>query len=491
MFEIMNYPRIDWPATATAAVIAAVVALIGADVHAQTTHSYKLVRDETDTGAGFEAYAGATSAVRGASQSTGEASTGAIGGYAMTEFWAWADTASVQMEQTDNWELSMWPLYGMRWGVRGGAWASGHLVTCFSCSPQQREASRPGAWQAAETLELHSGIINLLHSAGYQRSVQFDDAYWRSRRNLATVGFGVEVPFVIRIETPQGGKGDVMVLEAFGREVIDTTRETEYANIEGEFTAYFLDIEVPHEHSSFHGRLMGADVDLYARPREVADRGDIANPSDARIFVADLRGITFDEGRNTFGLYVGARQTSPAHLRNPELEPGETDRFAPLMPDLAVHFASHQARGGAFAHARDGRLARDLKYHASVGTFARVGPSGFGVDRGWKLELDAAIPLDRRWVLRGEAVGVTAHRAYSGRLPDDLPRLPEHGTRFLLGRAELGSAHSITDTLVFDMSIWGERSDRFDPGPSGFATSQPGGLQFRFGASAALITNVF
>jgi hypothetical protein len=127
----------------------------------------------------------------------------------------------------------MWPLYGARWGGRGGAWANGHLVTCFSCTPQQRDESGPGAWQAAETLELHSGIINLLHSAGYQRSVQFGDGYWRSRRNLATVGFGGEVPFVIRIETPQGGKGDVMVLEAFGREVIDTTHETEYATIEG------------------------------------------------------------------------------------------------------------------------------------------------------------------------------------------------------------------------------------------------------------------
>jgi hypothetical protein len=60
----------------------------------------------------------------------------------------------------------------------------------------------------------------------------------------------------------------------------------------------------------------------------------------------------------------------------------------------------------------------------------------------------------------------------------------------LLGRGEFGAAHSITDRMVFDISLWGERSDRFDPGPAGFANGQLGELEFRFGASASLTTSL-
>jgi hypothetical protein len=465
--------------------------LVGGEVSAQTAASYKLTRDDTDTGVGFDLYAGATSAARAASETAGERSTGALGAYASSEFWAWADTASIEFEEASDWKVSVWPIYGTRWGVRGGAHASAHLVSCFSCTPAERAASRPGAWQASETLELHSGIINLLHAAGYQRSVQFADNYWRSRRNLATVGFGIEIPFVVRFDFPNGAQVNVQAFEVFGREVIDTTLETEYRNLEVEFSAYFVDILIPHEYSSFHGRLMGADVETFARPRGVADRDDISSPTDARIFVADLRGITFDQGRNTFGLYAGFRQTYPAHVQNPNLPVGESDRPGPVLPDLALHFASHQAREGAQAHLGRGRLARDLKYHASVGTFARVGPSGFGVDRGWKLELDGAVPLDRGWVLRAQAVGVTAWRAYSGRLPEALEGVPRPGTRFLLGRAEVGAAHRFTDHLVLDMTLWVERSDRFRPDTLAGTTSEQTEITSQIGVSAALTTKIF
>ena len=469
--------------------LACVTLVLGAspDASAQLAPDFDLKRDETSSSDGFELYAGVSSAGRGGNELSGEPITGALGATLVTEFWSWGETAKVSKDIGDREaEFSFWPLFGIKWGVEAGAVVNGHLLGCLSCGGSEL-APEPSRWQMSQWMRVHSGIFNIIQTVDHQPSAEFSDTYWRAERGVTAVGFGVEYPFMMRYEDQKGLRVDLQKMRMYGRkgwgtEFID--------DLEIDVGATVVEVVQQHKYSAFVGKFIDVNFALYAPPASQDNTAQLARPMDVQFAFADMRGITFDEGKNTFGLYGGIRIIRPASLSAFDLQTAE-DQWMPLEGELLVRFASRDAgRNESPAKKLVWRALDKVSYHVEAGTFHRIGPTGFGVDEGWKLQLNGSVPLGYDWSLRGEAVGVTARRIMAA--PGvQTANVAGVETRFLLGRAEIGALYEFSKNFLLDLELWGERSDRFDPRPEGFSETAPGTVRFRMGTVASLTAKVF
>lgn len=473
--------------TASACVCLWVVIGTPEAAEAQLDPRFDVGLTEPESSAGFESYAALSSAARGANQVSKPVS-GSLGVYLTSDFWWWAETSKMTPQYSGgDVEMSVWPIAGTRWGLEGGAFLSGHLNGCLMCAGEQ-SAGSPGLWQASQWLRLRSGFLNIVQMADYQRSAEFDDTYWRAERNVSSFGLGMELPFALRYEDKYGVRVDFAKFSVFGRQLLGLEDASVLETLEFDIGMTMLEVGVEHTYSSFVGRFVSVDANIFEAPAS-GGADAVAGPISVRFALADMQGISFDDGRHTFGLSGGFRLIRPASLLASEGLVTDDGEPAGIQPELMVSFANHDGLGSPRASSRLWRAFDEFTYRIGAGTFYRIGPSGLAVDEGWKLQLGVATPIDERWSLEAKAVGVTATRT----MVEDVPTVDVDGpgTGFLMGRAELGLSRQLGERLMLSAGLWGERSDRYDPSPTGLFSAAPGQVRFRLGATASLTGRLY
>ncbi len=468
---------------AAASLCAMVVMLASASAQAQSPPVPGVGLTDHQASAGLEGFAAASAASSGSNDSMGNGVTGALGVQVASDFWAWAKTSQLSLGELGQW--SLWPIFGTRWGVEGGLSASGHLRGCLACDGQMA-SSLPNLIQGEQWVRLQSGFLDLLEQADYQRAADFDDAYWRPERHLSSLGWGFEIPFGIRYDSGDGTRAEFGQLLVFGRELINGPGSSMWDNLDFNYELTPFRVRVAHSYSSFVGRFLAFDGAVFATPSLHGRTDNVQSPSAGSVWLAEMEGISFDDGRHSFGLSLGMRLLFPATLDSSSF----SDTTVAFPGALTLSFSNHEGLPRlARARQRIWRVFDALTYRIAAGTFARTGPSGFAADDGWKLQLSAALPLSQRWSLEAKTVGVTATRTAVE--PAALDTIPGLGHHFLMGRAQLDVSRQLGDRLVLSMQAWGEHSDRFDPGLTGTGTVEPGKMVTRVGAVASLTAKAF
>lgn len=459
------------------------VMMVSMSAHAQNLAPYDVNLTDSQASAGVDLFAAASAAGIGSNDPAGDPLAGALGVQVAADFWAWTKTSQVTAGDGGS-RLSLWPIFGTRWGIEGGLSLSGHLRGCAACGGHMAN-SLPSLVQGQQWARLRTGFLDILEGASYQRAAEFDDAYWRPERHLSSMGWGFEIPFGLRYDSDAGVHFALFQFKAFGRELFNGPGSSVWGNLDFHFGSAPIRVRVAHTYSSFVGRFMAFDGSLFATPSFQGRTDNVVKPFEGSVWLADMKGITFDDGRHSFGLSLGMHLLLPATL-----ESSDAIVLGAFPGALTLSFTNHEGMPRlARARRHIWRVFDALTYRVAAGTFARLGPSGFATDTGWKLHLSAALPINQQWSMQAKAVGITATRdAVEPAVVGAIPGLDHH---FLMGRAELDVSRQLGDRLVLTMQAWAEHSDRFDPGLTGIDAAAPGQMVSRLGAVASLTAKAF
>ncbi|MBA2663091.1 MAG: hypothetical protein H0U74_12415 [Bradymonadaceae bacterium] len=374
-----------------------------------------------------------------------------------------------------SFSLNVWPFLGTTWGVWAAASLDVNGWLCMGCgAPATEQSALSSDAQAGGWVLLQSGILDLKLRSTYNQPVSFSSRFWRSRRGVLTMGYGISIPAVVRFWDESGWYVAVQSVEVFVDELVDArpgpnnTRSFAHLGRDVLVQARVVEYFHPREYSPLSVSVIAVAVESHATPAPTG--GDGLRAEDASVAIAidmiDIRGISASAGERTLDLSLGFSWLEPVQRRSGEASSdGQSSAEQISMAFrgwLGYGRQRHLQLDAHWAPLERHTPLQTTSYAFGIGTFHRLDPSGLGVDFGGQARGELAFALSAPWSGHFAATGVLADRVQVSRLAAPASVAPI-GTRLWMGRLQAGVARPVAFDYLLSLDLWSERSDREDP----------------------------
>jgi hypothetical protein len=475
----------------------ATVAMLATTLTSQPARAdeFRLAPRSDDERAGGQLYGHL--AVQGSGTAPDPAPHGGLSAGLSGQAWIRHITRALVIEQADTEtaddhraapSVSVWPLFGMKWGLLAAGELHGHGWWCTACAPGALGAVAPltavqaGTWLVAET-----GIIDLWHRGAYGQPVSFSSPFWRPDRGLLKVGYGAGIPALIRVDSPDGWSFVVQSWDVHIEELFEPTSTGALGDHVGRDVSIRVSMGEYYRQrpdTPLSLRFLVTHVDINAvpvEPRWSSTEQPWAEQSSVALTVDmfDVRGASAGAGHMDVSL--GLSMMKPSEVRDDE---GSTSLAARGWIGYGRHRRVSTDR--AFGPRTLSLHTAPMSFAVGAGTFHRLDPTGYGVDYGGQARAEVAMLLGEQWSAYTSVIGVAAWRVLvsdiaGNEINDTL------GQRTLMGRAEIGASRPLRSRLHLSLTAWSEHSDRDIPA---LAARRPE-LGWDFGLGGSLTGRLF
>lgn len=282
----------------------------------------------------------------------------------------------------------------------------------------------------------------------YQEPTSFADPFWRSSRNLASIGGAISIPPMWSVGTSKFRLW-TGALHFDYAELIERQANS-LATAEFDLDLAFRGVGMQFKYTEigiFHFRLREFGVPL-------SQNGNVTKGQSVSAADFEISNVSINV-RDVFALSAAAGI-------------GFRSAVSPFTTVTTDGGVSTRSEGEPMTHpvlwlsmALPATESRPLGIAVGGGAFARVSPDSFGMDRGVRGEATASTTVGDNIDLTFSADIASVKRAAVSELaPDDIAPA---GTRFLLARGTAGVSVPIGERLALTANAYAERSDRDDP----------------------------
>lgn len=322
-------------------------------------------------------------------------------------------------------------------------------------------------WSTEENVRLafNAAVFDLRFAR--QVPVSFRDSIWQSSTQRSVIGGGVELPALVEFDVP---KNSDVSFDTTGRARIMNVRlHFDAAYVAGDYAGYDLNLAIMlasfdrlTETEMLTVRLF--DLSLGEKQSRLPTLG---RATDALVYDIGLLSIASSHLHGwSFDVEGGFKYLTPTltDAARSAGDAGNNPSFGFTMPSGTVR--ASWANGDDFFVPTESPLSRSAAPHfgtgvaVSLGTFARVDPSGFAVDCGGILGAESRLALAEDFFLTSNLNFAMARRQL---IAFDSPALPRQlGDIFPLVRGQLSLEWLANAHVGILASAYAEFSDRDD-----------------------------